>query len=293
MVLIHSKEFIDRWRELLKELYFYEEYMDFIIVPSLFGKKTLSYLPLLNYTDRLSDNVKDLLELSKDNEYQIRVLNENYSDFKDGDTVTMRLNLNDDIDTIFNKSIKSKCRNQIRKGQKSNLTLKVGSANRLIDDFYTLFTTTMHRYGTPTFSKRLFELLVKYVNATYFVIYKDNIAISALVLVEDEKIAFVPWAASENSYSKYCPNNLMYFEAISFAKQNSREIFDFGRSNFGGNTYKFKIQWGAEPVKIDILKSKEEDIYNKYSLASKIWQKLPKAIVDPLGAKLCKYLEDL
>ncbi len=135
MIYTHSKEFINKWKNVLKELYNYEKYMDFVVVPSIFGKKTLTYLPLLNYSDRLSDNIDDLLELAKDNNYQIRTLNPNYKDFKENDTVTMRLNLNADIDMIFNNSIKSKCRNQIRKAQKSDISIKIGNEINLINDF--------------------------------------------------------------------------------------------------------------------------------------------------------------
>ncbi len=290
----HSKTFIDKFKLVLKELYNYEEYMDFMIVPSIMGKKTLSYLPLLNYSDRLYSDIDDLLELAKDNHYQIRVLNSEYNNFKEDDTVTMRLDISSlNKETVFKEFIKSKCRNQIRKSQKSNLYIEFGKNKNLIDDFYNLFSTTMHRYGTPAFNKRLFELIVEKLNANIFVVYKEDIAISALILIEDEDISFVPWAASENQFSKYCPSHLMYFEAINYSIDNGRKIFDFGRSNYAGNTYKFKSQWGATPVKIDILKSNRENIYNKYSYASKIWQKLPKKLVDFAGAKLCKYLEDL
>ncbi len=151
----------------------------------------------------------------------------------------------------------------------------------------------MHKHGTPAFDKKLFNLIAKNLNVNFFVAYKDNIAIASLILLEDEEIAIVPWASSDNRFLEYCPNNLIYFEAIKFAISNKRKIFDFGRSNYGGSTYTFKKQWGAEALKIDILQPNKENIYNKYSLASKIWQKLPKVISDPLGTKLCKYLKDL
>jgi len=71
------------------------------------------------------------------------------------------------------------------------------------------------------------------------------------------------------------------------------KIYDFGRSPFKGSTYNYKIHFGAYPIKINTVSSKQEDIYSKYSLASNIWKKLPKGIVDFIGPKLCKYLVDL
>jgi lipid II:glycine glycyltransferase (peptidoglycan interpeptide bridge formation enzyme) len=268
--------------------------MDFLVVKSITGSKTLSYLPLLNYTDKSSDNLEDLFELSKDNNFQIRALNFQYKDFKENDTITMRLDISSfDQDYVFMKLIKSKCRNQIRKSKKSDLELKIGG-DELIDDFYTLFNDTMHKYGTPTFSKKLFYLIIQKLDSKIFIVYKDNTPISALLLICDNDISIVLWAASNNEFSKFCPNHLMYYEAINYSINEKKKVFDFGKSGYLiANTYKFKEQWGAKPVKIDILSSNTDDIYSKYNFASKVWRKLPLGITNILGPKLCKYLVDL
>ena len=83
-------------------------------------------------------------------------------------------------------------------------------------------------------------------------------------------------------------------KVIAYITDNyNKKIFDFGRSNYGGTTYKFKSQFGAVPIKIDIIKNKYENIYTKYSYATNIWKKLPKKVVDYIGPILCKYLVDL
>lgn len=293
-MIVFSEKFINQWILFLNNFYKYETFMNYVVVQSLTSKKTLSYVPFLNYSDRLSTNINDLLELSKDNSYQIKVLNSEYNTFTLDDTVTMRFNIEEQNEEyIFNYIIKSKCRNQIRKSIKSNLECKHGINKKLIDDFYGLYSSTMHRYGTPSFSRDFFINIYKYLNVEIFVVYKDQQPISALYMLVDEKIVHVPWAASDNSFSKYSPSHLMYWEAIKYTISKKKEVFDFGRSGYGGRTYKFKEQWGAYPVKIDILKPKNDNIYNKYSLVSTIWKKLPKNIVNYIGPKICKYLVDL
>ena len=291
---VHTIDFIRKWKNILIDLYGYDEYMDFFVVKSLSGIKTLSYIPFLNYTDRLNNNILDLLELSKDNKYQIRVLNNNYKDFKDYDTVTMRLDISSgDYDKIFKNLIVSKCRNQIRKAEKSSLIFKIGNGE-LLSDFYKLFFDTMHKYGTPVFPKRLFELILNNIESKICVVYFDDKPISALILLKDNDISIVPWAASDSNYNKYCPNHLIYAEAIKYSIENKSKIFDFGRSGYNtSKTYNFKKQWGAVPVKIDIISSEVINVYSKYTLASKIWEKLPKSIIEFMGPKLCKYLVDL
>ena len=293
---VFTQNFINKFKKVLINLYGYEEYMDFLIVPSIFGNKTLSYLSLLNYSDRTNNNITDLLELAKDNDFQIRVLNFDYQDFKTNDTVTMRLNIeNKTIETLY-KELKSKRRNLIKKSLQNNFILKHGNTNNFIDDFYKIFSNTMYKHGTPVFDKKLFYFLRDEFenNNTYYIAYDNERPIAAICMLFDEKIAWYPWGGVESEYSKKLAGYFIYWKTVEeIVLKKKFKIFDFGRSSYGGNTYKFKSQFGAKPVKIDIISNKHNDIYNKYDLAISIWKKLPKNIVDFLGPKLCKYLEDL
>jgi len=281
--LVFSKQFISKWQEMLFELYGYSFENGFAVVKELNGKKNYVYLPLLNYTDLLKPNFINF------SNYQIRLLNFNYNDSKLNDTVTMRLELEGDI---FNKKITSKCRNQIRKAIKENVSVTVRKFE-LLDEFYECFKDTMNRYGTPIFDKFLFELILNHFNANIILARLDNKTLAGLIVIFDKDIAFVPWAGSYKEYQKLCPNHAIYLKAIELSQSIGKKIFDFGRSPYLGSTYSFKKQWGAKPAKIDIISDKNEDIYAKYSLASKIYKILPNSITDFLGPKICKYLPDL
>jgi len=290
---VHSELFISKWKKLLQDSFGYEEYMDFLIVKTLTGKKVLSYLPLLNYTDRLNTSVDDLLELSKDNHFLIRTLNGKQT-FELNEPVTMRLDIKEKtFDELMQSSIISKCRNQIRKSKKSDLYVEIGHDANLIDDFYKLFSKTMHGYGTPAFSKSFFELLYEYLDVHFVVVYKDSKPIASLVMIYDESLVWIPWAASDKDYRQFCPNHFLYMHAIMKSVEDGKETFDFGRSAYGGHTYKFKLQWGAKPIGIKIISSNESDIYLKYKFVSSIWKRIPNTIVNIIGPKLIKYLEDI
>ena len=81
-MVVHSSSFVKKWRLILVELYGYESYMEYLIVPSITGKKNLSYLPLLSYTDKEVSDIDSLVELGKESNYLIRAINEAYIDFK-------------------------------------------------------------------------------------------------------------------------------------------------------------------------------------------------------------------
>lgn len=297
MNVVFTSDFIKKFKNVLVRLYGYEEYMVFLIVPSFFGRKTLSYLPLLNYTDRTNKDIKDLLELTKDTDFQIRVLNFEYNDFKNNDTIIMRLGIeNRDIDDLYS-SLKSKRRNLVKKSLQNNFIFKYGNSDTFINDFYTIFSNTMHKHGTPVFDKQLFYYLrdeFKDDNVYYTAYDENGKPIACMCMLFDEEIAWYPWGGVDENFAKKLAGYFIYWKTLEeVVGRESFKVFDFGRSSYGGGTYRFKSQFGAEPIKIDIISNQDENIYSKYSLATSVWKKLPKNFVDLLGPKICKYLVDL
>jgi len=296
--LVLTESFIHKFKNALMRHYEYKKYMDFLIVPSLSGQKTLAYLPLLNYTDRVYDNVDDLFELAKDNAFQIRALNFKYKDFKQNDTVTMRLDIDaKSSESVFAEDVKSRCRNKVRNANKKyDYILTYGHDSKDIEAFYQIFSETMHKHGTPVLGKNLFYLLAdEFVDEIiFFNIYENTQVVASMCIILDEKIAWYPWGGVKSSHSKKLAGYKIYWDVLQYICDNTdKKVFDFGRSSYGGPTYKFKSQFGSIPVKIDILESQQNDIYSKYSFASQVWQKLPIKVANFIGPKLCKYLVDL
>jgi len=296
--IVFTTRFLYKFKNVLRKIYDYKEYMDFLIVPSLSGKTTLSYLPLLSYTDRASEGIDDLLELSKGNNFYIKTLDFGYKNFKENDAVTLRIDIQDrSSDEVFQTSVKRMCRKSIRKSNKNNFTFSYGNSIKDIDDFYTIFSNTMHMHGTPVIDKRFFAYLAEeFENKILFcnTYYEKKIIASSCVLL-DEEIAWAAWGGVDTHYRNKGAGYFTDWEMLKLLCDNYKniKIYDFGRSPFKGSTYNYKIHFGAYPIKINTVSSKQEDIYSKYSLASNIWKKLPKGIVDFIGPKLCKYLVDL
>jgi hypothetical protein len=289
--IVYSKEFVEKFKKAVIKTYNYETYMDFIVIPFLW-EKTLSYMSILSYTDRQKDDIKDLLELSKDNEYQIRVLNFEYNDFKKFDTVTMRINAkNRTIDDLCENFSHSKKR-YIKKSLNSGITYDIGNSDILIDRFYTIFTKTMHRLGTPPHKKELFYNLRDELETEFIVYYYNNEIVGGVCFLIDEEIIIGEWLAVSEKYKKERIGEFMLYIFLKESVKYNKEIIDFGRSGYESGTYQFKERFGFYPVKIDMISSEKEDIYTKYSLASDIWKKLPLSVVNFIGPKLAKYLKE-
>ena len=292
--LAFSREFIEKWKIVLKELYRYEFYEEFAVVPSLWGKKTYSYLPLLNYTDKTRLQANDMLRRVKGKDYQMRVLNPEFKDFQSYDAVTMRIDLQKkDVEDLFRTVASKRNRRYIRQYNSDKTVVQKGNSDELIQHFYDIFADVMHRHGTPVFSRELFELLSKNLETTFYVLYDDAIPKAAAVILDDREITWIPWSGTLSQHMDGRPGLLLYWETIKDAFLKRKRIYDFGRSPYGSGTYVFKTRWNAFPVKIDIIKPKPFNVYKKYNYASAIWKKIPSGAARWLGPKVCRYLSDL
>jgi len=265
-----------------------------VVVPTIWGGKCFSYLPLLAYTDKTRESCGNILSRINSSRYQIRLLNPEFNEFQNHDPVTMRLDLGKkDITEIWQHSLASTTRNQIRKAQKCGLDVHSGNNKILRDNFYDLYQQTMHRHGTPPLGYRFFEGLSANFKVTFYLVCKKKTPLSAMVIMSDRQLIWVGWTGGDIRYFKYCPNNLMYWEAIKDSFNKGMSIFDFGRSPFGGGTFQYKKHWGTVPVKIDIEGRRNPDIYKKYKIAASVWRRLPGKVTSWAGPRLCRYLVDL
>lgn len=278
---------------MLRKLYGYRISGQFLEVPTLTGKKVLSHLPLLNYASVSVPEAHGLAAAAGRRPYQIRVLNGSYTEFKQHDTVTMRIDLRRESSDDVYAGISKRTRRYLKDLERHDFNVESGKDKAFASNFYSVFQDVMHRLGTPAFPLRLFELLPAYVDTRFYLAYFQQQLAAAAVVIYDEDIAWVPWSGTLSTFLEHRPGLGMYWSAIKDAHGAGKGIFDYGRSGYEAGTYEFKLRWGALPVKIDILSDSVQKPYEKYEAASSIWKKLPRLVTDAVGPALCKYLPDL
>jgi FemAB-related protein (PEP-CTERM system-associated) len=159
--------------------------------------------------------------------------------------VTMRLPLSPGMWERLDRKV----RNQIRKAMKSDLTVERGGAD-LLADFYPVFARNMRDLGTPVYTRRLFEEVLRAFpdRARLVIVRRAREAIACGLTFRTGGMVEVPWASSIHDYNALCPNHLLYWSIIETAIAEDCAVLDFGRSTPDEGTYKFKAQWGATPV---------------------------------------------
>ena len=236
------------------------------ILPSVFmesrltGRFTVS-LPFLNYGGVLADSerirgrlVAAAVEQALDRSHthiELRELVESDDEETRSDKVAMYLELPDSIEGL-SKKLGSKLRSQIRRPTREGATATVGGVE-LLDDFYQVFARNMRDLGTPVYAKSMFRaammaggaesrLVCAYVNG--------RPAAGGLLIGHFGRRLEIPWASAVRDYNKISINMLLYWECLQYAVEAGYSVFDFGRSTRDTGTFKFKRQWGAEPIQL-------------------------------------------
>jgi FemAB-related protein (PEP-CTERM system-associated) len=190
-----------------------------------------------------------------------------------------------------------KVRNQVRKAQKSELTVARGGTE-LLPEFYAVFARNMRDLGTPVYSPRLFEQVVaEFPNRAHVhVVRLGTQPVAAGLTFRSRGTIEVPWASSVRDFNSLCPNHLLYWSVIESALEHGCDTLDFGRSTPGEGTFKFKEQWGATPVPLhweyvvtDGAAMPEIAAGNpKFKLMVEAWKKLPLPVARFVGPHIVR-----
>jgi serine/alanine adding enzyme len=214
------------------------------------------------------------------------------------DKVAMRLRLAASADAQF-AGFSAKLRAQIRRPGKDGFSVRSGGAE-LLDAFYRVFAINMRDLGTPVYPKRFFaNMLAAWKDVSRIVcVEREGRTVAAGLLVRDRDSVEIPWASSLREFNRFGVNMLLYWESIQFAIATGAAWFDFGRSSRGSGTFRFKAQWGAEPLQLNwhYRSRVGGGLPNltpnnpKYRLALALWRRLPVAVSNRLGPWLARGL---
>ena len=211
--------------------------------------------------------------------------------------VHMRLDLPDQSGTLW-QQLKPKVRNQVRKGETHDLRIEWGRNERHLRDFYRVFSHNMRDLGTPVYSRMLFaNILKQFQNAEVGVTYLHDMPIAAAYLHHEgsDGVTCVPSASCLRRYNPFNANMWMYWQLLCRAIERRALVFDFGRSTVGEGTFRFKKQWGAEPINATWQYYRRSGEINdarpnnpKYERLIQAWQKLPLWIANSLGPRIVR-----
>ena len=280
-----------------------------VVFRSRFWGRRVVSMPFLNYGGVLADDddaARALLDTAiveakelRAQALELRHVVRRFADLHSKThKVAMRLALRTSSASQWD-SIDRKLRNQVRKADKSGLTVHSGG-EELVDEFYDVFAENMRDLGTPVYDFRFFlEILRTFPDtARVFVVRKGGQPIASSVTYRFGSMREVPWASSLRAYNHLCANVRLYWAMLEHAIGAQCATFDFGRSTPNEGTFNFKKQWGAEPVPLvweywmaDGRALPDLSPKNpKFSIAIRAWQSLPLAVSRVVGPPIVRHI---
>jgi serine/alanine adding enzyme len=214
------------------------------------------------------------------------------------DKVSMIRRLPNTIEAL-DEELGAKVRAQIKRGQNENPQVSIGGVE-LLDDFYRVFSINMRDLGTPVYSKQFFRNILTMLpgNAHLVTLKLRGKAVAVAFLLGHRDLMEIPWASTLRSVNALNMNMVLYHSVLGFCIKRNFRFFDFGRSTHNSGTFKFKKQWGAEPLQhywhywlaeggaLPELKPDSP----KFKLLVACWQRLPVAMSRLIGPHIVKYL---
>jgi serine/alanine adding enzyme len=207
------------------------------------------------------------------------------------DKVLMKLSLESDPEKLW-KRFDSKVRNQVRKGEKSDLKATTGGSE-LLNAFFDVYSTNMRDLGSPPHSRRFFAAVLSAFpeEAKVHVVRVGATVVGAGLTIANNSRLEIPWASSLQKYNRFCVNHVLYWHILKQACLDGYASFNFGRSTKDSGPYRFKQQWGAEELSLfwySLNQNAQCQVDSRppqadFSLAIRFWQRLPLWLARSLG----------
>jgi serine/alanine adding enzyme len=213
--------------------------------------------------------------------------------------ITVLLDSSGGSDALW-KRLSSKLRSQIRRPQKEGVTVRIGADQ--VGPFYKVFAHHMRDLGTPVMPRRFFEAVAREFteDALFAVAYHDDnpIACGAGFTwgAADNREFEITWASALRAYNRMSQNMLVYWELMRHVADHGITTFNFGRCTPGGNTHKFKTQWGTVDQPLWWYERRAEGAatpsegHGAAARGPELWKRLPLPIANVLGPRIIRFI---
>jgi FemAB-related protein (PEP-CTERM system-associated) len=210
--------------------------------------------------------------------------------------VTFRKAIVEDDEQNMN-AIPRKQRAMVRKGIKFGLQ---GEVDQDVGRFYAAYARSVHRLGTPVFSRRYFALLKETFGddcEVRVITHEGKLVAGVLSFFFRDQVLPYYGGGLDNARA-LAGNDFMYWNLMQASAARGMRLFDFGRSKLGTGAFDFKKNWGFEPESLDyevklITASavpENNPLNPKYRMFIQMWQRLPLPVANVLGPHIVKNL---
>ncbi len=185
---------------------------------------------------------------------------------------------------------KKNIRRDVRKAQKSGITIRDGDSKEGVQVFYQLYLASMER------NKAMAKYPLRWFEAIYGIVTQNGLGailiaelsgtpIAGVVLIYSPSSTHYFHNGSQYEFLKYCPNELLVHSSIERAVERKISFFDFMGSDAGDvSLLRFKEKWGSRSIDLHTY------VKDYRPFRSKIWELGKRFATSNFGSRVVRWI---
>ncbi|MEM6907714.1 MAG: FemAB family XrtA/PEP-CTERM system-associated protein [Pseudomonadota bacterium] len=197
-------------------------------------------------------------------------------------------------------AIPRKARAEVRKGLKQDLDVRVGRSRSDLAAHFATFSASVHNLGTPVFPRKLFAAMLQAFpdSSDILTVFKADKPLASVLSFYHAEAVMPFWGGGTLAARSAHASELMYYELMRHARRRGMARFDFGRSKTGSGPFRFKKNWGFDPVPLTYAAwdapgcaARDVDPTSKaYARKIELWKRLPLPLANAVGPLIARGL---
>jgi hypothetical protein len=190
------------------------------------------------------------------------------------------------------KGYKKNIRRDVRKAQRSGITIRRGDSREDANILYKLYLASMERnramarYPLRWF-ETLYEVLTKKELSAIYMAELNEVAIAGVVLIYSATSTHYFHNGSKYEFLKFCPNELLVHSSIENAVEKRISFFDFMGSDPNDlSLARFKEKWGSQSMLLNTY------VKDYHLFRCKIWNWSNRLGSSRIGNRLLKLVRN-
>jgi hypothetical protein len=157
-----------------------------------------------------------------------------------------KLDLEPDLKALYEGLHKSSTQRKIKRAEREQLTLEMGSSEKLLGKFYHLLVLTRSRHKVPPQPRKWFSNLLKGFGGqlTVWVASKQQTPVAGILTIRFKNSLVYKYGGTDERFFRFGGMQWLLWQAIMDAKKNGLKELDLGRSDLddqGLNVFKDRL----------------------------------------------------
>jgi FemAB-related protein (PEP-CTERM system-associated) len=292
-------------------------FLPLLYIKSTFTGKRLVSLPFADFCPLLADNDASAHTLVDQAVALAQQLHVDYLELRTGEHAILNqrqdlakadlysrwtIELHPDPDFIWSR-LPSAVRRKVKQAQRMGVQRRIATSRDDMLEYYRLhLATRSKKHGMPaqplSFFLSLWDTFAPQDMLQLELADFEGQVIAASIMALRGKTAQYLYGASNEQFNHFAPNNLLYWEFISWCCLNDYTLLDQGRTAHDNpGLMQFKRHWAATEIPLPYYYyptirglASTPETSPKYRLLTSNWRKLPLSISGPLGGRLYRHL---